>query len=244
MLEATEKELEKLKSQVARRVNKPLSAAVIGQKLGRIINRHKVAKHFDCDIQDGSFSFRRNEMAIRREADLDGMYVVRTSEPKEKLSAEQVVRSHKNLSRVEEVFRTLKSIDLRVRPIRHRDVQQVKAHLFLCLLSYYVEWHMRRALASLLYEDEQIVVERQERDPVRLAEASQSAKKKKGTGRNSEGVVVHSFSSLMTEPGTLCRNRCKLKFDQDNQEFEQDTKPTMLQAKVFELLKAFPVRGS
>lgn len=244
LLEATEQALNKLKAQVERRVNKPLSAAEIGQKLGRIINRHKVAKHFDCDIQNGSFSFKRNEMAINREADLDGMYVVRTSEPKEKLSSEQVVRSYKNLSRVEEVFRTLKSIDLRVRPIRHRDKQRVKAHIFLCLLSYYVEWHMRQALASLLYEDEQIAVERLERNPVIPAEASQSAKKKKGTGRNSEGVAVHSFSSLMTEMGTLCRNRCKLKFDPDSPEFEQDTKPTVLQAKVIELLKAFPVRGS
>jgi len=244
LLEATEQALNKLKAQVERRVNKPLSAAEIGQKLGRIINRHKVAKHFDCDIQNGSFSFKRNEMAINREADLDGMYVVRTSEPKEKLTSEQVVRSYKNLSRVEEVFRTLKSIDLRVRPIRHRDKQRVKAHIFLCLLSYYVEWHMRQALASLLYEDEQIAVERLERNPVIPAEASQSAKKKKGTGRNSEGVAVHSFSSLMTEMGTLCRNRCKLKFDPDSPEFEQDTKPTVLQAKVIELLKAFPVRGS
>ena len=244
LLEATEQALKKLKAQVERRVNKPLSAAEIGQKLGRIINHYNVAKHFDCDIQDGQFSFKRNEMAIKREADLDGMYVIRTSESKEKLSAEQVVRSYKNLSRVEEVFRTLKSIDLRVRPIYHRDNQRVKAHIFLCLLSCYVQWHLRRALCSLLYEDEQIVSERQDRDPVRPAEASQSAKKKKGTGRNSEGVVVHSFSSLMTEMGTLCRNRCKLKFDQDSPEFEQNTKPTMLQAKVFELIKAFPVRRS
>lgn len=125
-------------------------------KAGKILERHKVGKHFELTIRDGSFQWARCEEAIEQEAKLDGIYVIRTSEPKERLTAEDTVRTYKNLSQVERAFRTLKGIDLLVRPIRHRTEDRVPAHIFLCMLAYYVEWHMRRALAPILFEDEEL----------------------------------------------------------------------------------------
>ncbi len=154
LLEATEKDLQKIAGQVARRTKTPLSKAEIGVKVGKVINRRKMGKHFQLSIDDNEFSFSRKEESIRREEALDGIYVIRTSEPKEQISAEDTVRGYKNLSRVERMFRCMKSIDLLVRPIRHRDENRVRAHIFLCMLAYYVQWHMRKALAPLLFDDE------------------------------------------------------------------------------------------
>ena len=154
LLAATEALLEKVARQVARCTDTPLVAAQIGQKVGRCLNRHKVAKHFAIKIADGHLSWTRKAESIARETALDGIYVIRTPEPAADLSAADAVRAYKRLGDVEKAFRTFKGLDMRVRPIHHRLETRVRAHLFLCMLAYYVEWHMRAALAPLLYVDE------------------------------------------------------------------------------------------
>ena len=144
LLDATEKKLQKICVEVKRRTKKPLSASDIGRKVGKIINGYKMAKHFEISITDAEFSFKRKAESIAQEAELDGIYVIRTSEPRQNLSAEDTVRSYKNLARVEQVFRTLKSIDLQVRPIYHHYQERVRAHIFLCLLAYYPESRIKR----------------------------------------------------------------------------------------------------
>ena len=133
-----------------------MDKAEIGVKVGKVVNRYKMAKHFRLAIEDGSFSWKRDEESIAREAALDGVYVIRTSESEENLSAADTVRTYKSLAQVERLFRTLKGIDLRIRPIRHRTEDHVRAHILLCTLAYYIEWHMRRALAPLLFNDEEL----------------------------------------------------------------------------------------
>ena len=213
LLDATEQLLEKIRLQVQRRTKTPLSAAQIGQKVGKVINRHKVGKHFEVSIADGHFSFSRRTEAIEREAELDGLYVIRTSEPQQALSADDTVRSYKNLAQVERAFRTLKGADLRIRPIHHRSEERVRAHIFLCLLAYYVEWHMRQALSPLLFDDETLPIERKRRDPVAPAEPSASARRKKTARETEDGFPIHSFATLMAELGTRCRHLCRLKSD-------------------------------
>ena len=244
LLAATEQTLEKIRSEVQRRTKTPLSAAEIGQKVGKIINRYKVGKHFELSIADGHLSFSRRTEAIDREAELDGLYVIRTSEPRESLSAEDTVRSYKNLAQVEQAFRTLKGMELRIRPIHHRGEERVRAHIFLCLLAYYVEWHMRQALSSLLFDDETLSIERKRRDPVAPAEASASARKKKIDRQTEDGLPIHSFTTLMAELGTRCRHLCRLKSDPQSPAFFQDTQPTPLQSRALELIRLFPVAGS
>ena len=152
----TEKELAKIARQVTRRIKMPLLAPEIAEKVGRIQNRYQVAKHFELVIEDGRFEYARGSEAIAREAQLEGFYILRTSEPDERLATADVVRSYKNLTNVERAFRSLKMMDFQIRPIRHRAEARVRAHLFLCLLSYYVQWHLRRALAPLLFDDEEL----------------------------------------------------------------------------------------
>ena len=201
-----------------------------------MINRYKVGKHFTVTIGEGSFSFVRNETLIHREEVLDGIYVIRTSEPVERLSAEDTVRSYKNLTQVERAFRNLKGIDLLVRPIWHHTENHVRAHIFICMLAYYVEWHMRKALAPLLFEDEELDDNRKKRDPVKPAKVSTSAKKKKALRLTSEGLVVQSFDTLLRELGTRCRNRCRIKSDPKGSSFHQLTEMTPLQKKALQLL--------
>jgi transposase len=244
LIAATEKELGGIAAQTARRTKTPLNKSEIGLKVGRVINRHKVAKHFKTAIGDGSFSFERRHAAIEREAALDGIYVIRTSEPASRLTAEDAVRGYKNLSRVEQAFRTLKSLDLLVRPIRHHTEEHVRAHIFLCTLAYYVEWHMRKALAPVLFEDEELEASRKQRDPVKPAQPSASVKRKKAVKRTPDGFPVHSFRTLIEELGTLCKNRCKVKNDPDSPAFDQDTTPTDFQQHVFNLLALCPVNGN
>jgi transposase len=244
LLDATELLLEKIQGQVQRRTKTPLSAAQIGQKVGKVINRHKVGKHFEVSIADGHFSFSRRAEAIEHEAELDGLYVIRTSEPQQALSAHDTVRSYKNLAQVERAFRTLKGMDLRIRPIHHRGEERVRAHIFLCLLAYYVEWHMRQALSSLLFDDETLPIERKQRDPVAPAEPSVSARRKKTERETEDGFPVHSFATLMAQLGTRCRHLCRLKSDPDSPAFFQDTLPTPLQTRALELIRLFPVSGS
>ncbi len=244
LLTATEQALEKIQAQVQRRTKTPLSAAQIGEKVGKVINRHKVGKHFQTSIADGQFSYQRCGEAIEQEAALDGLYIVRTSESAQALSAEDTVRSYKNLAQVERVFRTLKGVDLAIRPIYHRADDRVRAHIFLCLLTYYLEWHLRQALAALLFHDEALPVDRQQRDPVAPAEPSESVKRKKTKRRADDGLPIQSFTTLITELGTLSRHRCQLKADPDAPTIVQDTEPTPLQARALELVRLFPVTGN
>jgi transposase len=244
LLKATEKDLDRIVREVARRTKTPLSAGEIGKKVGRVLNRFKVAKHFETTIDHGRFHYARREGTLRREAELDGIYVIRTSEPPERLSAEDTVRSYKNLARVEYAFRCLKGVDLLVRPIRHRDELRVKAHIFLCMLAYYLQWHLRKALAPLLFEDEELDVDRKHRDPVLPAKPSPSAQRKKLERHSDDGLPVHSFETLLAELATRSRHRCRLTSDPNSPAFEQITQRTPLQQRAFELVTAFPVAGA
>jgi len=235
LLQATEKALGRIETEVKRRTKKPLGKAEIGVKAGRVLGRFKVAKHFTLTIADGVFVWARREETIRREADLDGIYVVRTSEPAERLSAPDAVRTYKSLALVERAFRCLKGVDLLVRPIFHRTEDHVRAHIFLCMLAYYVEWHMREAWAPLLFHDEELREQRSQRDPVAPAQPSPSARRKKSTRRSSEGVPLHSFKTLLAELASRCRNTCRVNTDPPST-FTTITDPTPRQARALQLL--------
>jgi len=243
LLEATEKNLAKIGKEVARRKKKPFTAAEIGLKVGKVLGRYKVGKHFDCQIGDGSFQWARREDSIQREAQLDGIYVLRTSEPAERLSAGDTVRSYKRLAEVERAFRCLKGIDLLVRPIRHRTEGRVPAHIFLCLLAYYLEWHLRRAWAPLLFEDEERREERRRRDPIRPAKPSASAQEKKRSHQTTEGLPVQSFETLLAELASRARVTYELASGDSNLTFKQVPPATPLQARAYDLIRLFPVAG-
>jgi transposase len=245
LLGATEKSLEKIGKEVARRKKKPLTAAEIGLKVGKMLGRYKVGKHFECKIGEGSFAWSRRAQSIEQEEKLDGIYVLRTSEPVERLSAEDTVRSYKSLAEVERAFRCLKGIDLLVRPIRHRTEDRVPAHIFLCVLAYYVEWHLRRAWAPLLFEDEERWEERKRRDPILPAQPSASAQHKKRSQQTVDGLPVHSFQGLLAELAGRARVTYALKSEKSkektNLNFRQVPEPTPLQARAYELVRMFPV---
>jgi transposase len=236
LLEATEKNLRKLTAEVQRRTKKPLTAATIGLKAGKVIGRHKMAKHFKLCIADGSFGWSRNEISVTREEQLDGIYVIRTSEPEAVFSSAACVRTYKSLALVERAFRCLKGLDLLVRPIRHWVDPRVRAHLFLCMLAYYVEWQMRQALQSLLFADEDLEQDRRERDPVKPAEASESAKAKKKTKQTASGMPAHSFATLLAHLATRSRNTHQLVSDPTGSTFQQITEPDAIQAEALRLL--------
>ena len=236
LLQATEKELEAIQRQVARRKKKILRKEEIALKVGRVVNRFKMAKHFALTIEDGRFQAQRRKEGIREEGLLDGVYVIRTSESKENLVAPDVVRHYKNLTNVERAFRCWKGMDIRVRPIYLRTEEHVRAHIFLCLLAYYVEWHMRVALAPLLFEEEDLVQYRQQRDPVAPAKPSTVVQTKKQRKQTEEGFPVQSFSTLLQALATRCRNTCQVQARTEAPTFEQVTQATPLQVKAFELL--------
>lgn len=239
LLKATEKALDKIVKEVARRTRNPLDKAEIGLKVGRVIDRHKMRKHFSLTIEDGVFRWERVETSISREEALDGIYVIRTSEAAETLSTDDCVRSYKGLGRVERAFRTLKGLELRVRPICHRTKDRVPTHIFICTLAYYIEWHLRDALKPVLFDDEELEENRKTRDPVAPAEASPSAKKKKVKRVTADGLPVQSFETLIIALGTRCRNRCRIASEPSGPTFEQHTDPTPLQARVLELVGAY-----
>jgi len=236
LLAATEKALARIGREVARRRRKPLLEAAIALKVGKVVNRFKVAKHFQLTIANGVLQWARHADAIQREAALDGVYVVRTSEDRRRCSAEDAVRRYKSLAQVECAFRCLKGIDLRIRPIHHRSADHVRAHILLCMLAYYVEWHMRRSLAPLLFADEELARNRRRRDPVAPPEPSASAQRKKILRVTADGFQVHSFDTLLAILGTRCRNLCRIRQDAGDATFQQLTEPTPLQARTFELL--------
>ena len=236
LLAATEHDLDKIAKEVARRTKTPLSPTDIGKKVGKVLYHYKVAKHFKVTLDAAGFHYERRGESIQREADLDGIYVMRTSEPNERLSAADTVRGYKHLALVEQLFRTLTGMDIRVRPMRHRIAQRVRAHIFLCLLAYYVEWHMRRALAPLLLDDTELPASRRTRDAVAPARPSSSAQKKKTTRLTPEGLPIHRFNTLLAALGTRCQNRCRLTTDPSVPPFYLLTEPTALQQRAFELL--------
>ena len=170
-------------------------------RAGKIINHYKMAKHFILTIRDGHLGWARKEDAIKNEELLDGIYVIRTSEPAERLTAADGVRSYKRLALVEQAFRCLKGIDLLVRPIHHRTADRVRAHILLCLLAYYVEWHLRQAWEPLLFEDEELAEERRHRDPVAPAQASKSARLKEEDTRVVGRSADPEFSNVAGSSG-------------------------------------------
>jgi transposase len=236
LLEATEKELEKISKEVGRRKKTQLKASEIGLKTGKVLGKYKMGKHFNLTIEDGVFRWERKTDAIEQEAALDGIYVIRTSETKERLTAEDTVRRYKSLSQVERVFRTMKGIDILVRPIRHWTEVRVPAHIFLCMLAYYVEWHMRRALAPILFQDHELPEHRMKRDPVLPAKISEAAKIKKAKRQTEDGFKLHSFSTLLSELACRVKNTFRIVSDPSKPAFCQITTPNSLQTKAMELL--------
>jgi len=237
LLAATEENLTKLARGVALRTKAPLSAAEIGVKAGRVVGRHKMAKHIRLTIRDGIFTWSRDEDSIRQEGLLDGIHVVRTSEPAERLSSEASERAYKRLSLVEQMFRCLKGIDLLVRPIHHRLEPRVRAHVLICVLAYYVEWHLRRAWRSLLFEDEELDRHRLERDPVAPAQPSASVRRKKSTHQTATGLPVHSFQTLLAHLGGRKRETYQVVSDPSGSTFDRLSELDPVQAEALRLLE-------
>ena len=206
LLQATEAQLEKIRASVTN--GRIKGEADIGVRVGKVVNRYKMAKHFELDIQGQAFGFARKTESIEAEARLDGLYVIRTSVPEASMDAAECVRQYKSLAQVERAFRTLKSVDLRIRPIHHRLADRVRAHILLCVLAYYVEWHMREAWRELMFSDEDQAAKRT-RDPVAPAKRSSAAKEKASSGKLADGTPAHSFSTLLKELGTIVRNTCE-----------------------------------
>ncbi len=236
LLVKTDEALQRLTQEVARRRRHPLLREEIGLKAGRVLNRWKMAKHFRLTIRDGHFAWQRRVEAIAEEETLDGIYVVRTSEKARRMSAEEGVRNYKRLAQVERAFRSWKGLDLLVRPIFHRVEPRVKAHIFLCLLAYYVEWEMRRAWAPLLFADAEVAVDREERDPVAPAEPSESATTKRKTKRTEAGQPVHSFHTLLAELARRSRVTYCVGAGDTPATFQQVPDPSPLQAEALRLL--------
>jgi hypothetical protein len=203
-----------------------------------VINRHKVAKHFSLNIDDNKLGWERREEHIAREASLDGIYVVRTSEPREELSAPDAVRTYKSLGNVEKAFRTFKGVDLSVRPIYHRLENRVRSHVLLCMLAYYVEWHMRQALASLLYVDGDLQNNIAQRDPVAKAQTAPEVQRKKNDKKSLDGLPLRRWDGLLASLSTIVLNTCRIGEGSAAVRFTRETEPNAFQTRIFELLKA------
>ena len=240
LLQATQKNLDAI-AVATQRLRNPLRGQDnIGVRVGKVIGRHKMEKHFKCTITDEGFSYRRNQQKIAEEAALDGLYVIRTSVPKTTFSAQRVVGIYKNLSKVEQAFRSLKTVDLKIRPIYHWAEHRVRAHVFLCMLAYYVEWHMRQKLAPLLFDDEDAqYAETLRESVVAPAVRSPSAQQKDRTKRTADGLPVHSFRTLLADLATLAKNLVCTGNDASHT-FHAITQSTPLQRKAFELLGTVP----
>ena len=236
LLLATEKELEKIAA-ATRRTMRPLRGKhVIGLRVGRVLGRFKMGKHYQIQIDEDGFHYERKPDSIEREKKLDGIYVIRTNVKAAAMSSPDVVRSYKQLSHVERAFRSLKTVDLKVRPIHHRLEDRVRAHVFLCMLAYYVEWHMRRKLAPLLFEDhDQKAATLRRESVVKPALRSEAAERKAATKRDDDGLPVHSFRSLLSDLATLTINQIQTG-NASLPAFNKLTNPTPLQKKAFSLL--------
>ena len=236
LLAATERNLDKIKARVE--AGKLSGRDAIGVRVGKVVNQYKVAKHFELSITDAVLSWARKPDSIASEAALDGVYIVRTSVPAAQMDAPECVRSYKSLANVERAFRSMKTIDLKVRPIHHRLADRVRAHILLCMLAYYVEWHMREAWRELMFAD----IEQQAkatRDPVAPAERSSSAQDKAATHCLVDGTPAHSFSTLMAELATIVRNTCRTpNAESDAPTFEVTTTAAAKQQRAMALVHA------
>jgi transposase len=235
LLAATEAALAPIKERVD--AGTLAGAAAIALAVGQVINKRKVKKHFQLVIEDNRFAYSRKQAQIDEEAALDGFYVLRTNLNQQALTAADVVRSYKQLAHAEQAFRTLKSPELEIRPIRHRLEHRVRAHAFLCLLAYYLEWHLRKAWAPLLFTDEQPPLTR---DPVAKAERSPEAKRKASTKRTANGEVCHSFRSLLAELSLIVRDTNRI--TDTDAVFTKTTNANPTQARALALVALDPNR--
>lgn len=234
LLDATTTELDKVTRMVL--AGRLRGQDKIGVRVGRVVNRYKVAKHFHLDIADDRFAFQRNDATITAEAALDGIYVIRTNLPTERMERDDVVRSYKLLSHVERSFRSIKTMDLHVRPIYHRTEDRVRAHILLCMLAYYVRWHMLEAWRPLLFCDEDLDAKRT-RDPVAPARRSAAADKKAASKRTTNGARAHSFRTLLQNLSTITRNTCRRPSASNGEaSFDVDTRPSETQQHALDLI--------
>ena len=240
LLEATTKELEKVRGMVARA--RLQGRDQIGVRVGKVINKFKVAKHFELNIEDTRFDFKLRQAQIDAEAMLDGLYVIRTDLKAETMSAAETVRNYKALSSVERAFRCLKSVDLKVRPIHHRRETRVRAHIFLCMLAYYVEWHMRAAWRELLFADEDQDAKAR-RDPVAPAARSAAALQKISRRSLDDGTPLQSFRTLLQNLETLARITCRSRAATSPAAatFKMTTPPNSAQRRALELIETLQV---
>jgi transposase len=234
LLAATENKLSKITAATQRK-RKPLRGKKeIGLAVGKVLGRYKMGKHFQLTIEEDGFRWERKQASIEREAALDGIYVIRTSVSAESLTSDQVVARYKSLSTVERAFRCMKSVDLKVRPIYHHDAGRVKAHVFLCTLAYYVEWHMRRNLATILFDDEdRESAQALRKSVVAPAQRSARARQKAASKQTEDGLPVHSFRTLLQDLATLTRNRVRM----GEHSFDMLATPTPLQVRALQLLQ-------
>ena len=234
LLAATESSLHSIQARVA--AAKLVGADKIGVAVGKVVNRYKVAKHFELTITDNGFTFIRKTDSIAAEAALDGLYIIRTSVQAQRMDASTCVRTYKSLSQVERAFRSIKTMDLKVRPIHHHLENRVRSHIFLCMLAYYVEWHMRQAWGQLLFADEDKEAKRT-RDPVVPAMRSDAAMNKVLSRTLEDGSPVHSWHTLMAELATIVRNTCRTPGSApDAVAFEITTSPNEKQKRALELI--------
>jgi transposase len=233
LLLAVESELNKIVEATKREKKALKSQDKIALRVGKVLNKYKVNKYYNLEIEENSFNYSRKEELIAQEKALDGLYIIRTSVKKEVMSSEETVVAYKSLSQVEEAFRCYKSIDLKVRPIYHYKGDRVKAHIFLCMLAYYVEWHLKQELAPLLFEDEETENKYQEIVRASRSESAQSKDRKKS---NEDDLTVHSFRTLLEDLGTICVNKVECNFEKGKASFETITRPTRLQQKALDLV--------
>lgn len=238
LLSATEEALRTIQTRIA--AGRLTGQDKIGLAVGRVVNRYKMAKHVSVTITDTTFTFARKEDAIAAEAALDGIYIIRTSVNAERLDAPSCVRHYKSLSQVERAFRSMKTVDLKVRPIHHRLSDRVRAHLFLCMLAYYVEWHLKEAWRELLFADEDQAA-KATRDPVAPAKRSAAAKAKVARRHHEDGTPIHSFPTLLAELATIVRNTCCTSAEEDAPTFTVTTRPSSLQARAMALIDTLAV---
>ncbi len=236
LLTATERDLARIQAAVVRRRNPLRGTAEIGLAVGAVINKHKMAKHFDLAITDAAFAFARKTEEIAAEAATDGVYVIRTSLPADTFDDATTVRSYKSLALVERAFRCIKTVDLHVRPVYHRLADRVRAHVLLCMLAYYLEWHMRQRLAPMLFDDtDKAAAEALRTSVVAQARRSPAAVTKQATRLTEDGLPVHSFHSLMADLATVTRNTIITAIT-PNYPLAVVTRPTNIQHKAFTLL--------
>ncbi len=236
MLEATERELSKIRTSLIKGTlrKSERSKDRIGVRVGKVINKFKMAKHFVLHIDENRFDFERDEKSITDEAALDGLYVIRTSVPAEKMDAEESVRSYKRLTGVERAFQSLKSVDLMVRPIRHRTENRVRAHIFLCMLTYYVQRYIKEALRPMLFADDDCE-QKATRDPVAPARRSSSARKKAATKKLEDGTPVESFRTLLDHMSTITRDSYIQQLPNgQTHTFDLDTRPDINHQRVYD----------